>query len=98
MAAFLNHLPPWNAGIEMELLIIKKGDMYVRAKEKGYLFIGLDKASVFPMEKIETVEAHIRKLQEQGFEDVAIYRLKLSEELFIPNGVTLKTQKGKPSA
>jgi len=68
----------------MELLIIKSGNEYVRIKEDADLLVGLDKASVFPFEKLETVQAHIGKLRAQGFENVGIYKLKLSEEPFIP--------------
>ena len=64
----------------MELLIMKNKNEYVRVKEDAYLFVGLDKASVFPLEKLETVQGHIKKLQDQGFEHVAIYKLKLIEE------------------
>ena len=64
----------------MELLIMKDGKEYVQVKEDTYLFVGLDKASVFPLEKIEMVQGHIKKLQDRGFEHVSIYRLKLSEE------------------
>ena len=64
----------------MELLIIKNNTEYVRVKEDTYLFVGLDKASVFPLERIETVRGHIKNLQARGFEHASIYRLKLSEE------------------
>jgi hypothetical protein len=67
----------------MELLIIKSGNEYVRIKEDADLLVGLDKASVFPLERLETVQAHIGKLREQGFENLRIYKLKLSEEPFI---------------
>ena len=64
----------------MELLIMKNKTEYVRVKEDAYLFVGLDKASVFPLEKIETVRGHIKNLQARGFKHVSIYRLKLIEE------------------
>ena len=64
----------------MELLIMKNKTEYVRVKGDAYLFVGLDKASVFPLEKLETVRGHIKKLQDQGFEHVSIYKLKLVEE------------------
>jgi hypothetical protein len=64
----------------MELLIIKNETEYVRVKGDAYLFVGLDKASVFPLEKIETVKGHLQKLQTRGFKHVSIYRLKLIEE------------------
>ena len=56
----------------MELLIMKNKTEYVRVKGDAYLFVGLDKASVFPLEKLTTVRGHIKKLQDQGFEHVAI--------------------------
>jgi len=67
----------------MELLIMKNKTEYVRVKGDAYLFVGLDKASVFPLEKLTTVQGHIKKLQDQGFEHVAIYRLKLTEQPYL---------------
>ena len=67
----------------MELLIMKNNNEYVRVKEDAYLFVGLDKASVFPLEKIETVQRHINKLQAQGFKHASLYRLKLIEEPYV---------------
>ena len=64
----------------MELLIMKNKTEYVRVKGDAYLFVGLDKASVLPLAKLTTVQGHIKKLQDQGFEHVSIYQLKLSEE------------------
>ena len=64
----------------MELLIMKNKTEYVRVKEDAYLFVGLDKASVFPLEKIDVVRGHIKNLQARGFGHVSIYKLKLSEE------------------
>ncbi|HKI48932.1 MAG TPA: hypothetical protein VKA69_06375 [Desulfobacteria bacterium] len=64
----------------MELLIIKKKNVYVRIKEERYLFVGLDKASVFPLEKLTTVQGHIKTLQARGFKNVSLYRLKMTEE------------------
>jgi hypothetical protein len=67
----------------MELLIMKNKTEYVRVKEDTYLFVGLDKASVFPLEKIDVVRGHMKNLQARGFMHVSIYRLKLSEEPYI---------------
>ena len=64
----------------MELLIIKSTSEYVRVTDDAYLFVGLDRASVFPLEKLETARGHLKKLQDQGFEHASIYKLKLSEE------------------
>jgi hypothetical protein len=67
----------------MELLIMKNKTEYIRVKEDTYLFVGLDKASVFPLEKIDVVRGHMKNLQARGFMHVSIYRLKLSEEPYI---------------
>lgn len=64
----------------MDLLIIKSGEKYIRVKEDGYLLCGLDKASVFPFEKMEMVKDHVRCLKGQAFNDVALYKLVLHEE------------------
>ena len=62
---------------------MKNKTEYVRVKEDAYLFVGLDKASVFPLEKIETVQRHIKNLQARGFEHVSICKLKLSEKPYL---------------
>ncbi len=64
----------------MELLILKNIDQYIRFKENEYILVNLDKASVFPMEQLETVKDHERELVRQGFIDVQIKRLTLTEE------------------
>ena len=64
----------------MELLILKSGTTYIRVKEKQFLLVGLDKASVFPMDQITQVREHEAQLKTQGFESVRIKRLILSEE------------------
>ena len=40
----------------MELLIIKSGEEYIRVTGEGYHLCALDKASVFPFKKMETVK------------------------------------------
>jgi hypothetical protein len=64
----------------MELLIIKTGKAYIRVKEGAYLTVGLDKASVFPTDLLDTVMAHAQSLREKGFLAVDIKRLILTEE------------------
>lgn len=64
----------------MELLIIKSGDMYIRVKQSEFFLVGLDKASVFPMQKLDDVKAHHTKLTETGFSNIAIKKLVLHEE------------------
>ena len=66
----------------IDLLIIKTGEEYIRFKDKEYIPCRLDKASVFPMEQLETVKNHHQKLQNSHFKDVSIRKLILSEEPF----------------
>jgi len=64
----------------MELLIIKTGTQYLRIKPSEFLKVGLDKASVFPMDRL----AHVKELVEQatakGILEVRIKKLILTEE------------------
>ena len=64
----------------MELLIIKSGKKYIRFKDNNYLFVKLDKASVFPMDQMDAVKKHESLLQEKGFGNVCIKKLVLTEE------------------
>jgi len=64
----------------MELLIIKSGREYLRFKNNDDLLVQLDKASVFPMEKIDLVEQHETRLKAKGFGTVRIKKLILTEE------------------
>jgi len=64
----------------MELLILKSATGYIRVKEGRFLRVGLDKASVFPMDQISLVKTHEAHLKTQGFESVSIKKLILSEE------------------
>jgi hypothetical protein len=66
----------------MELLIIKSGKDYIRVKAEKYILCQLDKASVFPMDKLEEVKTHTQILREKGFHRISISKLKLSEEPF----------------
>ena len=69
----------------MELLIIKSGKDYIRIKAENYFLCQLDKANVFPMNKLEEVQTHAKILREKGFPRISISRLKLSEEPFEDN-------------
>ncbi len=64
----------------MELLILKSNTTYIRVKENQFLRVGLDKASVFPMDQIKMVKEYEARLKIQGFESVRIKKLILSEE------------------
>jgi hypothetical protein len=66
----------------MELLILKSDNDYIRVKAESYICCRLDKASVFPMNKLEQVRNHANRLIKKGFRRVSIARLKLSEEPF----------------
>ncbi|WP_300460104.1 hypothetical protein [Desulfobacula sp.] len=64
----------------MELLIIKSGRDYLRFKDDGPLFVGLEKASVFPLDQLEKVQTQASSLKKNGFPDVCIKKLVLTEE------------------
>ncbi len=67
--------------METQLLIIKTGEAYIRVKEGEYGVCGLDKASVFPMEKLETVKAHVAAMEKVHGWPGVIHRLILREEI-----------------
>jgi hypothetical protein len=64
----------------MELLIIKSGGDYIRIKDGAFIQCGIDKASVFPYEKLDTVKRHIKTLKAGGIKSPAIYKLVMHEE------------------
>ncbi len=64
----------------MELLILKSNTTYIRVKENQFLRVSLDKASVFPMDRIKMVKEYEAQLKIQGFESVHIKKLILTEE------------------
>jgi hypothetical protein len=66
----------------MELLIIKSGKDYIRVKAEKYMRCRLDKASVFPMDKLDEVRTHVKIMNAKGFRRVSISRLTLLEEPF----------------
>jgi len=68
--------------METTLLIIKNRDQYIRVKGDGYQICNLDKASVFPMEKLELVRRHIETMEQNGFEQPVMAKLILREEPF----------------
>jgi hypothetical protein len=63
----------------MELLIIKSGRDYIRFKDDKYLLVRLDKASVFPFDQMDVAQKHEACLKEQGFDNVCIRKLILTE-------------------
>ena len=68
--------------MKTELLIIKSRENYIRFKDDAYHLCSFDKASVFPMNKLDTVNEHIVKLKASGFEDACIKKLIIEERDF----------------
>jgi hypothetical protein len=66
--------------MQTELLIIKDGKEYIRAKDGSYIKCKLDKASVFPLSKLESVKTMVQALHDSGMVSVCIKKLKLIEE------------------
>ena len=64
----------------MELLILRSDKNYIRFKDNNYLTVQLDKASVFPFDHIDIVLQHKARLKEQGFINISIKKLILTEE------------------
>ena len=64
----------------MELLIIKSDKNYIRFKDNNYLTVQLDKASVFPFDHMDIAIQHKARLKEQGFKNISIKKLILTEE------------------
>jgi len=63
----------------MILLTIKCGKTYLKIDDRRYALCDLNKASVFPEEAIQVVREHKRAAQEQGMEELAIYKLTIAE-------------------
>lgn len=68
----------------IELLIIKTGDKYIRCKDGKYFRCSLEKASVFPTEKLEHVRGILADLQSRGFPDISLRKLIVTEEPYTP--------------
>jgi hypothetical protein len=63
----------------MERLLIKNHDAYIRVTDGQYTNVGTDKASVFPMEHLDTVKGHVIRLKEEGVAGAAIFQLTIIE-------------------
>ena len=66
----------------MELLVIKSADRYIRVKDGEYLQVGLDRASVFPMEQLAIVRGHADVAGALGCPGICLKKLVLTEEDF----------------
>ncbi len=67
----------------MELLIIKSRDHYFRFQGDSYDTCPMNKASVFPLEKVTEVKVCKKKLEDDGIVNAAIYKLTIIEEPFM---------------
>ncbi len=66
----------------MVLLILKHKDKYIRHKQEEYALCDMDKASVFPMSKIQEVKDHLQNLRNNGFPEASVGRLIIKEVPF----------------
>ncbi len=63
----------------IELLVVKVGDEYVRAKDTGFEITKMDKASVFPVAESEQAEKLLSDVQESSPEGAGIFMLRIEE-------------------
>ncbi len=63
----------------MDLLILKTKDKYIRFKNDEYIICDMDKASVFPMSRIQEARENLLNLRKMGFTDVSVSRLIINE-------------------
>lgn len=68
----------------MELLIIRSADQYIRFKDGEYLRVGLDKASVFPLQQLDAVRHHAEAAKAAGLSEISLKKLVLIEKDFTP--------------
>ena len=66
----------------MELIILKSGDQYIRVKDGGYHYVALDKASVFPLGRLDQVKEHLAELRAAGDERLVLKKLVITEKDF----------------
>jgi hypothetical protein len=64
----------------MDLLVIKSHQKYIRIREGRYQLGSLEKASVFPVDRLDEVQYHLETIRKQGISGAQIYRLTLTEE------------------
>jgi hypothetical protein len=65
----------------MELLVIKTGSEYIRIKKEACLAVGMDKASVFPLDQLALVKKQLADMRAGLFPDAAIHKLSITETL-----------------
>ncbi len=67
----------------MELLVIKSTPHYIKVTNGAYEMCALEKASVFPIKLLTQVKTHVRNLKNNGFSNIQINKLTISETPFI---------------
>ena len=65
-----------------KLLLIKTGNSYFRFSGDSEEVCSLDKASVYPMDRKETLLRKLVSLKAKGYSDVQLYVLTLHEEIY----------------
>ncbi len=66
-----------------ELLIIKGKGCYYRFKDGDYYPCELNKASVFPLDRVEEVRALCNSLHKDGIADISLRKLTIVEEPYL---------------
>ncbi len=66
-----------------ELLIIKAKDGYYRFKPEGYFLCELNKASVFPLDRVGEAKALCATLHRDGITEAALMKLIITEEPYL---------------
>lgn len=64
----------------IRLLVVKSGTDYLRFLADGYQLCSMDKASVFPHEKLTRVREMMRQAMTDGAPALQLYRLTIIEE------------------
>ncbi len=63
----------------MELLVIKNGTDYIRIKDGTFSAVGLEKASVFPLDRLAYVNDQLADVRAGEFPQAAIHLLTITE-------------------
>jgi hypothetical protein len=67
-----------------ELIVIKTGEKYFRCNEGEHSLCSLEKASVFPLAKLDHVRDIVTEIESRGYPDVHLNKLVITETPFIP--------------
>ncbi len=69
----------------MKLYAIKTNDQYIRINtlENKYEIVGMDKASVYPPDKLPQLKEHLENARNLGLENIRIVEMVITEKDFI---------------